>query len=155
MLLSTGVERINSSHSNELDLLIISNFDQLYKSKGFSYLLVWMVQICVNKMPQSHQYISGHPSKFRRKQTQTTKELYLRLNSPAVKHGDGGTIIWAYFAATGPGCLVVTELTTNSFVYQSILESYVRLRSRVMITTSTAANQGVVMAQSNSRHQVD
>ncbi|MEE6512677.1 hypothetical protein FKM82_019812 [Ascaphus truei] len=45
---------------------------------------------------------------------------------PAVKHGGGVVMIWASFAATGPGNLAVIELTMNSSVYQSILESYVR-----------------------------
>lgn len=35
-------------------------------------------------------------------------------------------IIWAYFVATRPGHLVATELTTNSSVYQSIIELNVR-----------------------------
>lgn len=33
-------------------------------------------------------------------------------------------MIWARFSDTGPGLLAVFELTMNSFVYQSILESY-------------------------------
>ncbi|MEE6515924.1 hypothetical protein FKM82_025084 [Ascaphus truei] len=45
---------------------------------------------------------------------------------PTVKHGSGGVMIWACFAATGPGNLAVIESTMNSSVYQSILESNVR-----------------------------
>ena len=45
---------------------------------------------------------------------------------PTVNHGGGGLMVWAYFAATGPGLLAVIESTMNSSVYQSILESNVR-----------------------------
>jgi len=42
--------------------------------------------------------------------------------TPTVKHGGGGLMIWACFAATGPGHLAVIESTMNSSGYQSILE---------------------------------
>ena len=42
---------------------------------------------------------------------------------PTVKHGGGGLVIWACFAATGPGHLAVIESIINSSVYQSILVS--------------------------------
>lgn len=45
---------------------------------------------------------------------------------PAVKHRGGGVMIWACFTATGPGQLVVIEVTTNFSVYQSILEPNVK-----------------------------
>ena len=32
---------------------------------------------------------------------------------PTVKHGGGGLMIWACFAATGPGHLAVIESTVN------------------------------------------
>ena len=41
---------------------------------------------------------------------------------PTVKLGGGGLMIWACSAATGSGHLAVIESTTNSSVYQSILE---------------------------------
>jgi len=40
--------------------------------------------------------------------------------------GGGGMMIWACFAATGPGHLAVIKSSMNSSVYQSILESNVR-----------------------------
>lgn len=43
-----------------------------------------------------------------------------------VKHS-GGRMIQACFAATGPRHLVVLESTMNSSVYQSIIESNMRL----------------------------
>ena len=42
------------------------------------------------------------------------------------QHGGGLVLIWACFAATGPGQLAVTESAINLSVYQSILESDVR-----------------------------
>ena len=38
----------------------------------------------------------------------------------------GGLVIWARFAAMGPGHVAVIDSTMNSSVYQSILESNVR-----------------------------
>ena len=45
---------------------------------------------------------------------------------PTVKHGGGGLMMWACFAATGPGHLAVIESIMNFSGYQSILESDVR-----------------------------
>ena len=45
---------------------------------------------------------------------------------PTVNHSGGGVMIWACFAATGPGPLAVIESTMNASVYQSILKSNVR-----------------------------
>jgi len=46
---------------------------------------------------------------------------------PTVRHGGGGMMIWACFAAEGPGHLAVIESTMNFSVYQSIVESNMRL----------------------------
>lgn len=45
---------------------------------------------------------------------------------PTVKHNDARLRIWTCFAAVGPEHLSVTELTMNSYLYQSILESNLR-----------------------------
>lgn len=46
---------------------------------------------------------------------------------PIVEHDGAGAMIGAFFwAATGPGHVVVIEPSTNSFVYQSIPKSNVR-----------------------------
>lgn len=37
---------------------------------------------------------------------------------PIVRHGGGRVMVWACFAATGPGYPPVTELTVKSSVYQ-------------------------------------
>lgn len=37
---------------------------------------------------------------------------------PIVRHGAERVMVWACFAATGPGYPPVTELTVKSFVYQ-------------------------------------
>ena len=49
-----------------------------------------------------------------------------------VKHCSGGVMIWACFAATGPQCLVVTQSTMKSLVYQSIVDE-----SALNVTPST------------------
>lgn len=45
--------------------------------------------------------------------------------TPAEKHGGGGVMIWAGFVFTGIH-FVIIELTMNSSVYQSVLESNAR-----------------------------
>lgn len=38
-----------------------------------------------------------------------------------VKYGGGSIIVWACFAATGPGALAIMEGKTNSLLYQNML----------------------------------
>lgn len=54
---------------------------------------------------------------------------YQHKNPSYVKHSGGGVMIVACFAtigATGAGYLAVVQLSVNSFLYHSILESNVR-----------------------------
>ena len=44
---------------------------------------------------------------------------------PTVKHGGGSIMLWGYFAASGPGKLVVVPGIMNSLVYQYILQENV------------------------------
>ena len=66
--------------------------------------------------------MSGHNTKCPVWQKTNTAYQHEHL-IPTVKHGGGGLVIWACFAATGPGHLAVIESIINSSVYQSILVS--------------------------------
>ena len=45
---------------------------------------------------------------------------------PSVKHGGGSIMVWACFAASGPGRLAIIDGTMNSELYQRILKENVR-----------------------------
>ncbi|KAF7649459.1 hypothetical protein LDENG_00141170, partial [Lucifuga dentata] len=47
-----------------------------------------------------------------------------------VKHGGGSILVWACFAAGGPGNLTVIDSLMNSSVYQSILDEHVKVSAR-------------------------
>lgn len=49
---------------------------------------------------------------------------------PAVKYGGGNIMMWACFAASGPGQLAIIEGKMNSQVYQTILQDNVRMSVR-------------------------
>lgn len=49
---------------------------------------------------------------------------------PTVKYGGGNIMIWACFAASGPGQLTIIEGKMNSQVYQKILQDNVRVSVR-------------------------
>ena len=46
--------------------------------------------------------------------------------TPTIKHGGGGVMIYGCFPATEPGFLTATEMTTNSSLHHSILQSNIR-----------------------------
>lgn len=59
---------------------------------------------------------------------ETKVELFDENQLPhSVRHGGGRVMIWAGFVATRPDLLLVIKSTTNSFVDQSALETYVSL----------------------------
>ncbi len=43
-----------------------------------------------------------------------------------MKHGDGSIMVWACFAASGPGLLAIIDGTMNSELYQQILKENIR-----------------------------
>ncbi|KAF7651836.1 hypothetical protein LDENG_00104850, partial [Lucifuga dentata] len=49
---------------------------------------------------------------------------------PTVKLGGGSILVWACFAAGGPGNLTVIDGLMNSSVYQSILDEHVKASAR-------------------------
>jgi len=49
---------------------------------------------------------------------ETKHSASIQTPQPTVKHGGGGRVIWACFAATGPEHLEVTESTVNSSAHQ-------------------------------------
>ena len=46
--------------------------------------------------------------------------------NPSVKHSGGRIMVWARFAAYGPGWLAIVDETMNSESYQQILKENVR-----------------------------
>lgn len=58
---------------------------------------------------------------------QKKKKLYQHKHlTPTAMEGGRGVMICARFAVTGPGHLAVIELTINSSIYQSSVESNMR-----------------------------
>ena len=49
---------------------------------------------------------------------------------PTIKYGGGNIMIWACFAASGPGQLATIQGKMNSQVYQTILQDNVRMSVR-------------------------